>query len=90
MTRVPGLVGSRPSDLDKLRWHIEFFVMNLHVTYLKDPKRYIALPKSSNKYRKGTLFGKKFKLSYEYSVKKVVKFLLDNKYIKKSASSTIR
>jgi hypothetical protein len=42
MVQVCDLNLSRKSSCDKLRYHIEFFILNLYKTYCNDPTRVIS------------------------------------------------
>ena len=41
---------SRKSTVTKLRYHLEFFVLNLYATHLKDPERFLAYSRDSKTY----------------------------------------
>ena len=88
MIKHYGLNPTRPSIIANLKHHIEFFVLNLFATYLKDPTRVISYPQNRNVYSdKKSKFKKHFKLSFRYSVEKgamgkgVVPFLEKQNYI---------
>jgi hypothetical protein len=83
-----GLNPTRPSIIDNLKYHIEFFIVNLFATFLKDPTRVISYPQNRNVYSdKKSKFKKHFKLSYRYSAEKgstgkgVIPFLEKQNYI---------
>ncbi len=84
MKLVKGLYPQRPSDVLKLRHHVRFFLVNLYHTYLQDSSRWVSCSRNKNMYVKGSKYKTKFKLSHEYSVNKVLKFLLENQYIEQS------
>ena len=84
MKGVKGLYPQRPSDILKLRHHVRFFVVNLYHTYLQDPSRWVSCSRNKNKYVKGSKYKTKFNLSHEYSVNKVIRFLLEYLYIEQS------
>lgn len=84
MKLVKGLFPQRPSDVQKLRHHVRFFVVNLYHTYLQDPSRWVSCSRNKNKFGKGAKYKTKFKLSHEYSVNKVIKFLLEHQFIEQS------
>jgi len=69
------------SGQQKLKWHIEFFITNLYVVHFIDPAKYISYSKSRNMYSKTSMYNRKFNLSYEYSIKRVIAFLLFTNFI---------
>ncbi|UCG05045.1 MAG: hypothetical protein JSV83_14075 [Desulfobacterales bacterium] len=85
---VYGLNLNRKSSIDKLKYHIEFFVLNLYKVYCKDPSKVIAYSRDRNVYsdRKGA-YRKNFGISFRYSVdegkdgKPVISFLERQGYI---------
>ena len=77
MLEIKGFFSGRPSDLPKLQHHVEFFVVNLYHVYQQDPLRWVSYSRNKNEYGKKSKYKDKFKLSHEYSVNKVLKFLLD-------------
>ena len=84
MKVVPGLSPQRPSDVDKLQHHVQFIVVNLFHVHQLDPTRWIFYSRNKTNYGKGSDYKTKFKLSHEYTVNKVIKFLLSNEYIEHS------
>jgi hypothetical protein len=85
MKLVKGLFPQRPSDVKKLQHHVTFFVVNLYHVYLQDPSRWVSYSRNKMKYTgKDSKYKHTFKLSHEYSVNKVIQFLLDNLYIEQS------
>jgi hypothetical protein len=85
MVQVYDLNLSRKSSSDKLRYHIEFFILNLYKTYCNDPARVISYSRNRSKYSdKKSMYKRKFCLSFRYSVeagKGVVNFLEQQGYI---------
>jgi hypothetical protein len=88
MVRVDGLTLTRKSSIDRLKYHIEFFVTNLYKTYCNDPTRVISYPRDRSKYSdKKSIYSSKFDLSFRYSVeggkdgKGVINFLERQGYI---------
>ena len=73
-----------PTFVLKLQHHVEFFVVNLYHVYQQDPSRWVSYSRNKNEYGKKSEYKDKFKLSHDYSVNKVVKFLLDHLYIEHS------
>jgi hypothetical protein len=75
----------RKSSIVKFKYHIQFFVLNLYKNYCNDPERVIAYSRDRNQYsNKKSVYNKKFKLSYRYSVeagKGVINFLVELGYI---------
>ena len=86
MRLIKGFFSGRPSDLAKLLHHVTFFVVNLYHVYQQDPSRWLSYSRRKMNYtgKDSTEYKDKFKLSYDYSVNKVIKFLLDNLYIEQS------
>jgi hypothetical protein len=61
----------RTSSLAKLKYHMEFFVINLYKVYCNDPLRVIAYSRDKNEYSdKRSSDVKKFGLSFRYSVER--------------------
>jgi hypothetical protein len=79
----------RKSSEEKLRHHIQFFVLNLYKVYHRDPAKVIAYARDSKWYsdKKRRNRKRKFKLSFRYSVqnppigKPVISFLDSQGYI---------
>ena len=84
MLKIKGFFSGRPSDLAKLRHHVTFFVVNLYHVYQQDPSRWVSFSRNKNQYGKGSEYKDKFKLGHDYSVNKVIKYLLDHLYIEHS------
>ena len=92
MRLIKGFFSGRPSDLAKLLHHVTFFVVNLYHVYQQDPSRWLSYSRRKMNYtgKDSTEYKDKFKLSYDYSVNKVIKFLLDNCTLSSLRSSTSR
>jgi hypothetical protein len=81
---------ARPSTIANLRYHIQFYVLNLYKAYLRDPDMVVAYSRHTNWYAKWNAKHpkEKQKLSYRYSGdppprgKPVLTFLEQNKYIR--------
>ena len=84
MRRIKRFFPLRPTFVLKLQHHVEFFVVNLYHVYQQDPSRWVSYSRNKNEYGKKSEYKDKFKLSHDYSVNKVVKFLLDHLYIEHS------
>ena len=50
MIKSCGLNLTRPSDIKRLRYHIEFLALNLYKTYCNDPTKLISYPRAANAY----------------------------------------
>jgi hypothetical protein len=88
MVDLYGFNLNRKSSIDKLKYHIEFFVLNLYKAYCKDPTKVIAYPRDRNAYSgKKSKYKHKLGMSFRYSVdnskdgKPVVRFLERQGYI---------
>ncbi len=88
MVNVYGLSLTRLSSTEKLKNHIEFFVLNLYKVYCNDPTKVIAYSRDRNAYSgKKSKYKHKFGLSFRYSVdegkdgKPVISFLKKLGYI---------
>ena len=88
MVNVYGLSLTRLSSMEKLKNHIEFFVLNLYKVYCNDPTKVIAYSRDRNAYSgKKSRYRHKFGLSFRYSVdagkdgKPVISFLEKQGYI---------
>ena len=79
MRQIKGFFSGRPSDLAKLQHHVTFFVVNLYHVFQQDQSRWVSYSRNKMSYtgKDSTEYRDKFKLSHEYSVNKVIKFLLD-------------
>jgi hypothetical protein len=84
MKDYDGLVSSRPSSIRTLKWHIEFFITNLYAAYLKDPTMFVSYSRNKSRYGKKSEYKNKFKLSHEFSVNKLIWFLLEEGYVEGS------
>lgn len=84
MRLIKGFFSGRPSDLVKLQHHVAFFVVNLYHVYQQEPSRWVSYSRNKSNYGKGSEYKTKFKLGHAYTLKKVIKFLLDNLYIEHS------
>jgi hypothetical protein len=81
---------ARPSTIANLRYHIQFYVLNLHKAHLRDPDMVVAYSRHTNWYAKWNAKHpkEKQKLSYRYSGdppprgKPVLTFLEDQDYIR--------
>jgi hypothetical protein len=89
---------TRASSKNKLRHHIQFFVLNLYKVYHRDPTKVIAYSRDSKWYsdKKGINCRRKFNLSFRYSVqnppigKPVITFLEKQGYIKTFGFKNVR
>ena len=85
MVQVCDLNLSRKSSSDKLKYHIEFFILNLYKTYCNDPARVISYSRNRSTYSdKKSMYKRKFGLSFRYSVEAgmgVINFLEKKGYI---------
>ena len=88
MVGVYGLNLIRKSSIDNLKYHIEFFILNLYKVYCNDPTKIIAYSRDRNAYSgKKSKYKHKFGLSFRYSVdegkggKPVISFLEKRGYI---------
>ena len=71
MVKVYELNLAWESNVKKLRYHLEFFILNLYKAYCNDPTRVIAYSRDRNVYLgKKAPYKRKFGLSYRYSVDK--------------------
>lgn len=52
MVNAFGLALSSPSIIEKFRYHIEFFVLNLYKVHRKDPIKVISYSRAIHKYSK--------------------------------------
>jgi hypothetical protein len=78
----------KKSSLAKMKYHMEFFVINLYKVYVGDPTKVISYSRDKGNYSdKKSRYVRKFKLSYRYSVeagkngKGVINFLEKQNYI---------
>ena len=84
-----GLCLTRVSSIQKLKFHIEFFVLNLCKGYCNDPTKVIAYSRDHSAYSgKKSKYKNKFGLSFRYSVeaietggKPVINFLESQGYL---------
>ena len=83
-----GLSLIRPSSTQKLKHHIQFFVLNLYKAYCNNPERVIAYSRDRNAYSgKKSKYKHKLRLSFRYTVdngkdgKPVISFLEKQGYI---------
>jgi hypothetical protein len=78
---------SRKSSAQKLKHHIEFFVLNLYKVHSNDPTKVIAYSRDRNAYSGKKSKYKKYGMSFRYSVdegkhgKPVIAFLEKGGYI---------
>ena len=86
MVMALGLKLIRISSIKKLKYHIEFFLLNLFKTYCNDPTKVIAYSRARDDFSdKKSIYKRKFGLSFRYSVEKgkgVINFLERQGYIK--------